>query len=131
MSPELHKTWETACLSRQRSYSPYSHFAVGAALKIRNSELTVGGCNVENASYGGTVCAERSAVFSAVSQGHIDFEFLVVVTDAEPAAVPCAFCLGVLAEFCPPDFPIHLANLGGIERSYRLDELLPHPFKLL
>ncbi len=126
---EVEKTWELACEARRHSYSPYSRFAVGAALKVRQAG-TVLGCNVENASYGGTVCAERTAVFTAVAQGYRDFEHLVVVTETSPASPPCAFCLGVLAEFCSPDFPIYLANLNGIERSLTLGELLPYPFQL-
>lgn len=126
---EVQKSWELACSARKNSYSPYSHFAVGAALKLRQGS-TVTGCNVENASYGGTVCAERTAVFSAVSHGYRDFEYLVVVTETSPPSPPCAFCLGVLAEFCPPEFPIYLANLKGVERSLTLGELLPYPFQL-
>lgn len=118
--------------ARKNSYSPYSHFAVGAALKLKDKDLLIPGCNVENASYGGTVCAERSAILSAVSQyGKVPFEYLVVVTDTRPASLPCAFCLGVLAEFCKPDFLIHLANLDGIERTVTLGDLLPHPFVLV
>ncbi len=128
--PDVQKSWDLACSARENSYSPYSRFAVGAALKLRSGG-TVTGCNVENASYGGTVCAERTAVFAAVAQGYRNFEHLVVVTETTPASPPCAFCLGVLAEFCPPEFPIYLANLKGIEKTFTLGELLPHPFQLV
>lgn len=124
--------YKVAKKARENSYSPYSHFAVGAALKIKGSEVIIPGCNVENASFGGTICAERAAILSAISQfGRVGFEYLVVVTDTTPASLPCAFCLGVLAEFCKPDFPIHLANLDGIERTVTLGDLLPHPFVLV
>jgi homotetrameric cytidine deaminase len=86
---------------------------------------------VENASFGAGVCAERVAIFSMVAAAASPRpEFLVVVTDSDPASVPCALCLQVLAEFCPPDFPIHLANLGGVERTVTLGDLLPEPFQL-
>lgn len=128
----LNEAYQKALDARKNSYSPYSHFAVGAALKIKDQDILVPGCNVENASYGGTVCAERSAVLSAVSQfGRVPFEYIVVVTDTKPASLPCPFCLGVLTEFCKPDFPIHLANLDGIERTVTLKDLLPHPFVLV
>lgn len=118
--------------ARKNSYSPYSKFSVGAALKLVDKEIIVAGCNVENASYGATICAERAAILSAISQyGKVQFEYLIVVTDTHPASLPCANCLGVLTEFCKPNFPIHLANLEGIERSVTLGELLPHPFILV
>lgn len=129
IDPNLLELFNVALEARNRSYSPYSHFQVGAALRIATGQI-VGGCNVENASYGGTICAERNAVLSAISQrGSREFTELLVLTDSNPPAVPCAFCLGVLGEFCPPDFSIHLANLQGVQKSYRLSELLPHPFK--
>lgn len=89
------------------------------------------GCNVENASYGATICAERAAILSMISDlGKERLGLVVVVTDASPVAVPCALCLQVIAEFADQSLPIHLASVEGIERSYTLEELLPHPFRL-
>ena len=129
---DLERAVAVATDARHHSYSPYSHFAVGAALKLKGRDVYVGGCNVENASFGGTWCAERSAVVAAISQyGRVEFESLTVVTDTEPPAYPCAFCRGVLVEFCGPDFPIYLANPDGVKITTKLGDILPHPFKLL
>ena len=126
---KIDKTFKTAVKARENAYAPYSGFKVGAALTLKNSEKIFPGCNVENASYGGTICAERTAIVSAIaSEGKVDFDFCVVVTGAEPASVPCALCLQVFSEFCSPDFPIYLATPKGIEKKVLLKELLPVPF---
>ena len=123
------EAYEAALKARSGAHAPYSKFKVGSALKISKIDKVVPGCNVENASYGGTICAERGSVLSSVAQyGKQDFEFIVVVTDQESPAVPCAFCLQVLAEFVKPDFPIFLGNLEGITKKVLFKELLPHPF---
>lgn len=122
-------SFERARIARDNAYAPYSHFRVGAALHLSNTDEIIEGCNVENVSYGATVCAERNAVFAAIGKyGTIEADHLVVVTDSEPPAPPCALCLQVLQEFFPPDFPIHLANLEGITQTVTLDELLPIRF---
>jgi cytidine deaminase len=114
---------------REHAYAPYSGFKVGAALISSATGALYRGCNVENASYGATICAERNAVLQAVAaEGQISIDTLLVVTDAKPAAVPCAQCLQVLSEFCNAECKILLATLSGIVKSYRFDELLPHPF---
>lgn len=126
---DVDKAWQLAVAARQNSWSPYSRFKVGACLKLKGKNVFVPGTNVENASYGGTICAERSAIVSAVAQhGRVAFDFIVVVTDMDPASLPCAFCLGVMAEFCPPEFPVYLANLAGVQKQVTLSDLLPHPF---
>ena len=126
---KLDKALKVALEARENAYAPYSGFKVGAAIAIKNSEKIFPGCNVENASYGGTICAERTAIVSVIaSGGKVDFDFCVVVTESEPASVPCALCLQVFSEFCPPDFPIYLASPKGIEKKVLLKELLPHPF---
>jgi cytidine deaminase len=126
---KLDKAFETAVKARENAYAPYSGFKVGAALALKNSEKIFPGCNVENASYGGTICAERTAIVSVIaSEGKVDFDFCVVVTGSEPASVPCALCLQVFSEFCSPDFPIYLATPKGIEKKVLLKELLPIPF---
>ena len=125
---EVTRTFETAKAARAHAYAPYSHFPVGAAVRTRDGK-TYGGCNVENASYGATVCAERGALLSAIAEsGSREFDHLVVVTGVDPPAVPCALCLQVIGEFCDSDFPIHLAAEDGIRTTVTLGELLPHPF---
>lgn len=130
MSPEqLTLGHKVATEAQLRSYSPYSRFKVGAALKLKGQERWVHGCNVENSSYGATVCAERIAVFSAISQWNCrDFEALVLVTDTEQGDLPCALCLQVLSEFVGPDFPVYSANPKKIVKEYTFKQLLPHPF---
>lgn len=127
---DVQNAHKMALSTRKHSHSPYSGFAVGAAVKLKGVDDPVGGCNVENASFGGTVCAERVALLSAVAQhGKIEPEFIVVATAEEDATVPCAFCLQVLAEFAGDDCQIYLGNEDGIQRLYALKELLPYPFR--
>ena len=122
-------TFETAKRVRLHAYAPYSGFKVGAAAAIEGIPEPLGACNVENVSYGATVCAERNLVAAIqAAHGSVRLEHLVVVTDAEPPAVPCALCLQVLQEFCSPELPIHVANLQGIQHTLKLKELLPNPF---
>lgn len=128
---EVQNAFQIALMARSRSHSPYSKFKVGAALKIAGVDEAIGGCNIENASFGATVCAERTALFQAVvSQGRPLPEFLVIVTDEAKATVPCALCLQVLAEFAKDDLPIYLGNLkNGVQKRFLLSELLPYPFR--
>lgn len=130
MSTELvHQAVGVAKSVRNHAYAPYSRFRVGAAVKAKGIGRIYGGCNVENASYGATICAERSAIMSMIADaGRHDLEFVVIVTDADPVAVPCALCLQVMAEFAAPAMPVHLASVRGIEVTYTLGDLLPHPF---
>ncbi|MCK5808010.1 cytidine deaminase [bacterium] len=116
---------------RNRSYSPYSQFKVGAALITKSGNIFVG-TNVENGSYGATVCAERIALFSAVSAGEREFETLIVTADMDGKAVyPCGLCLQVFSEFAP-QIPVVLVNAstGKIEKETTLDTLFPHQFSL-
>ncbi|MFW5827878.1 MAG: cytidine deaminase [Alkalispirochaeta sp.] len=123
-------SFEQAVHTRRNAYTPYSHYQVGAAVRISGTGETISACNVENVSYGATVCAERNAIFAVVAKyGEVQIDHLVLVTDDTPPAVPCALCLQVLQEFCPQDLPIHLATLDGIQETVTLGELLPHPFK--
>lgn len=126
---EIQPLYDAARATRENAYARYSGFKVGAAARLRGSNTIISACNVENVSYGATVCAERNVVFAAVAQtGHADLQDLVIVTDANPPAVPCALCLQVLQEFCSPDLTIHLADLSGVRTQTTLGELLPHPF---
>ncbi len=113
---------------RQRAYAPYSKFLVGAALRTANGQTFLG-CNVENASYGLTVCAERSAVFAAVAAGEQQFECLVIATQG--GALPCGACRQVLWEF-NPDLPIYIVDVDHPEKivESNLRELLPGAFTL-
>jgi cytidine deaminase len=128
--------WEplvaAAAAVRRRAHAPYSGFAVGAALRAADGSVHVG-CNVENGSWGLTVCAERVALASAVAAGAVAAgarppAAIVVVADHDPPARPCGMCLQSLAEFAA-DLPILLVNLAGERETFRLRELLPQPFR--
>ena len=116
--------------ARQKSYSPYSHFRVGAALLTKSGKIYTG-CNIENAAYTPTVGAERTAIFKAVSDGERDFEALAVIGGAEGETAdfcaPCGVCRQVIAEFCNKDFKIILGNEDKF-KAYTLDGLLPFAF---
>jgi len=113
------------------AYAPYSRFDVGAALLTREGRIFQG-CNVENASYGLTQCAERTALGAAVAAGYRHFTAVAVVASGQTAPMPCGACLQVLAEFCNPDFLIVLASATrpSVFQTYHLKDLLPRAFKL-
>ncbi len=116
--------------ARKFAYTPYSDFKVGAALLTKSGKLYTG-CNIENSSYTPTVCAERTAVFKAVSEGESDFAVIAVVGGKEENPLefcsPCGVCRQVLAEFCGEDFRILLGNPEKFQ-SYTVDEILPFSF---
>ena len=116
----------TAVAMLDRAYVPYSHFPVGAALECSDGTVFTG-CNIENASYTLTICAERTAVSKAVSEGHRDFVRIVIAGRSEDFCVPCGVCRQVLREFAP-DLEIICLNGTGEERVFTLPELLPHSF---
>jgi len=118
---------EKAKRARLRAYAPYSNFKVGAALLTRSGKVYTG-ANVENSTYGLTVCAERLAVFKAVNKGDKDFVKIVVATDRNPPATPCGACRQVLSEFAK-SLKIVCANLKGKIERYTLKELLPEAFE--
>ena len=122
---ETHKLMDCAIKARENAYSPYSHFAVGAALLCEDGTLFEG-CNIENASYGLTNCAERTAIFKAVSEGHTKFKALAVVADTEGPCAPCGACRQVMAEFKIP--LIIMGNLMGNIKIVTIEELLPFSF---
>ncbi len=111
---------------RDRAYAPYSDFRVGAALLVADNNV-ITGCNVENASFGLSVCAERNAVAAAVAGGASSFLAMAVVTESSPPASPCGACRQVLAEF--GDFPLILANTSNERRITSVGELLPEAFR--
>jgi len=122
---EIQKLMDCAIKARENAYSPYSHFAVGAALLCEDGTLYEG-CNIENASYGLTNCAERTAIFKAVSEGHTKFKALAVVADTEGPCAPCGACRQVMAEFKIP--LIIMGNLMGNIKIVTIEELLPFSF---
>ena len=112
--------------ARRQAHAPFSKFKVGAALLTRSGEI-VTGCNIENASYGLTLCAERVAVFKAVSEGLREFEAMAVVADSPRLTAPCGPCRQILWEFCG-DIAVRLQDLHGRSRTLRVSKLLPLPF---
>lgn len=117
--------------AREKSYSPYSGFKVGATLLTKSGKVYKG-CNIENGAFSPTNCAERTAVFTAVSDGEKDFSAIAVVGGADEINAfcpPCGVCRQVLSEFCDKDFEIHLFN-GEEIKTFTLGELLPERFNL-
>ena len=122
---ELQKLIQAAIEMRKQCYSPYSNFAVGAAV-LSNDGYIYGGCNIENASYGLTNCAERTAIFNAVSDGKRNISAIAVVADTDRPCSPCGACRQVIGEFKIPC--IIMANLKGEYKKVTLEELLPFSF---
>ena len=130
---EIENLIEQAYNSLKYSYSPYSHFCVGASLLTAEGKIFTG-CNVENASYGPSNCAERTAVFKAVSEGFQNFKAIAIVGGSfgkvEDYCPPCGVCRQVLSEFCKDDFTFILARNKTEYKLYTLNELLPERFDL-
>lgn len=120
----LNKAYEAA----KKTYSPYSRFPVGAALECADGTVFTG-CNVENAALGDTMCAERVAVYKAISEGHTQFVRMAVYCEGESYCMPCGSCRQVLSEFSS-DMELLCAKGGGRYVSYTLGQLLPHAFSL-
>jgi len=112
--------------ARERAHAPFSHFRVGAALAAVAGEI-ITGCNIENASYGLTLCAERVAIFKAVSEGKREFKSLAVVVDTDELTPPCGACRQIIWELCG-DIPVTMANLDGRTETMQMSELLPKAF---
>jgi cytidine deaminase len=117
---------DAARAARLQAHAPFSGFRVGAALETADGQV-ITGCNIENATYGLTICAERVAVFKAMSEGHRSFRRIAIVADTEAPTPPCGACRQILWEFAG-DLEIILGNLNGETGRYRLAELLPLPF---
>jgi cytidine deaminase len=111
---------------RENAHAPYSNFRVGAALRAKSGQVYTG-CNVENATYGLTVCAERVAIFKAISEGERGFDAIAVVADTETLTPPCGACRQLIWEFCG-DVDIILANLKGQTETVRTKSIFPRPF---
>jgi len=112
--------------ARENAHAPYSNFRVGAAVRAKSGRIFTG-CNVENASYGLTCCAERVAIFKAISEGERGFDAIGVVTDTETLTPPCGACRQIIWEFCG-DVEVVMANLKGKVERERAGKLLPRPF---
>jgi cytidine deaminase len=117
---------DAANQARENAHAPYSNFRVGAALRSESGRI-FSGCNVENASYGLTMCAERVAIFKAISEGERGFSALAVVTDADVLTPPCGACRQLIWEFCG-DVPVTIANLKGQVDVMQMKDLFPRPF---
>jgi cytidine deaminase len=117
---------EAATRARENAHAPYSHFKVGAAIEDNEGHIYTG-CNVENATYGLTICAERVAVLKAVSEGVKGFRRIAVVADTEKLTPPCGACRQILWEFCG-DAELVLANLQSLTETMRLSEIFPRAF---
>ena len=117
---------DAAIAARNNAHAPYSHFQVGAALESTEGRIFTG-CNVENATYGLTVCAERVAVFKAISEGARKFQRIAVSADTDVLTPPCGACRQILWEFCG-DIELTLANLQGKTETLHLKDLFPRPF---
>ena len=124
---EKEQLMEQAIAARSNAYVPYSKFPVGAALLTADGKVYTG-CNIENAGYSMTNCAERTAVFKAVSEGDKTFTALAVSADTPGPVSPCGACRQVLAEFCSPDMPVYLTNLKGDVQETTISELLHGAF---
>jgi cytidine deaminase len=112
--------------AREHAHAPYSNFRVGAAVRAKSGRIFTG-CNVENATFGLTLCAERVAIFKAISEGERGFDAVAVVADTDALTPPCGSCRQILWEFCG-DAEVILANLSGKVERYRMSGLLPKPF---
>lgn len=127
-NPTTSQKWanllQQAIAARAYAYAPYSHYKVGAALLTRGGKVYTG-CNIENAAYGPANCAERTAIFKAVSEGKLDFEAIAVVTSNGGA--PCGVCRQVMREFAP-NLTVIVGDLAGNYQVFNLPDLLPHSF---
>lgn len=130
MNSSQNKLIQLAIDARQFSHSPYSTKKIGAAVELENGKIYTG-CNIENASYGGTVCAERVAIWKAYSENlaSVKIKSVVVSSDEEQPWPPCGFCRQVIAEFGKPDTQITLVNLKGAKKDFSFAEVFPMAFE--
>ena len=122
----MNQLLDAAVAARENAHAPFSKFKVGAALEDERGRIFTG-CNVENATYGLTICAERVAVFKAISEGARKFKRIAVAADTETLTPPCGACRQILWEFCG-DVELTLVNLQGKTETFRLKDLFPRPF---
>jgi cytidine deaminase len=131
MDTEQEMLLNKAVEAMRNAHCPYSGYSVGAALLCADGTVFTG-CNVENASYGLTLCAERTAVFTAVAAGRRDFTAIAITASGDALPSPCGACRQVLTEFCGKDFPVYVARANDQEnmQTFTLGELLPHSFEI-
>jgi len=123
------KALEIARASSEKAYCPYSHFKVGAAVQFKGHKEIYGGCNVENGSYGGTICAERGAILGAIAQeGAGTIDYIVVYSRTDQPIPPCGLCLQVIGEFSGDETAVILVNEKGDVMERTFSALLPSPF---
>lgn len=115
--------------AKEYAYSPYSNLKVGAALVTDDDKIFMG-CNIENASFGATICAERTAIFKAVSEGERNFKKIAIASSMDDFIMPCGICRQVISELMPSDGQIIISNGKNEHKVYTVEELLPHSFKL-
>ena len=121
-----HELIAKAIQAREKAIAPYSAFKVGAAIETRDGRMFTG-CNIENASYGLSICAERVALWKALSEGAREFRELAIVTDAAKLTSPCGACRQLLWEYCG-DITVHMHSLKGLDNEQQLADLFPFPF---
>ena len=112
----------------ENAYAPYSKFKVGAALLCKDGTVFTG-CNIENATYGATNCAERTAVFKAVSEGQREFEAIAIVSSGGGETFPCGICRQVMAEFCSDDFTVIIGKSEDEFKEHKLSDVIPYTFR--
>ncbi|MGG3738880.1 cytidine deaminase [Aeribacillus pallidus] len=127
MDVKIEQLIEEAKKAREKAYAPYSKFQVGAALLTEDGKL-YHGCNIENAAYSLCNCAERTALFTAYSEGVRNFKAMAVVADTNRPVPPCGACRQVISELCPPKMKVILTNLKGDVQEMTVEELLPGAF---
>lgn len=131
MEEKIRELAKQALAAREKSYAPYSKFHVGAALLTKDGRI-IQGCNIENAAYGPTNCAERTAFFKSISEGIYGFQAIAIAGGPEEGPLqycaPCGVCRQVMAEFCEGDFKIYLVKSADDRKEYTLEELLPERF---
>lgn len=118
---------EVARQAREQAHAPYSNFKVGAAIECSDGRV-ITGCNVENSSYGLSMCAERVAIFKAISEGIHNFRRIAVIADTHTPVRPCGACRQVISDLFPKDTEVIMANLAGTVEGISIQELLPAPF---
>jgi cytidine deaminase len=126
MSDQNRQLIAAATQARENAHAPYSNFRVGAAVRAKSGRI-IGGCNVENATYGLTVCAERVAILKAISEGERSFDAIAVVTDTDTPTSPCGACRQLIWEFCG-DVPVIMTTLKNVQEIKWMKELLPMAF---
>ncbi|MGE5340026.1 MAG: cytidine deaminase [Candidatus Omnitrophota bacterium] len=129
MDSEFEQLLQAAREARENAYAPYSHFRVGAALLTSNGRI-FSGCNVENASYGLTICAERNAIFQMAANGERKISAIAIIGDCDDFLPPCGACRQVMTEFSDKDTAVYMCNKNGDYKKLRMEEVLPFAFSL-